>query len=262
MPLSFICHSIMLIVWFIFSGDQNETNTIFGGGVLLNWPKANASTGKRRTSSKSEPQTHGAYLEGMENKEDRFVVDSGLSCRRHKKVLELKFSGNILSTPDWCAAMLICIFHEQYERKSSFGGGIFYFSELSDVQITLAPIGHWRVNKKWGESQLHVSHPHLQRREGCCVCSAIRLPPPRSRLSSQMSTTMTPSLTSPYLLTSPSEKKRQTFLWASSGWVWRLSRFLRSADTTVVAFRRQCRIPVVWVSSAPSSSQNFLINVD
>lgn len=80
----------------------------------------------------------------MENKEDRFVVDFGLSCRRHKRMLVLKFSGNILSTPDRRAAVLrasICIFHEQYERKSSFGGRIF-FSNLSGVQITLAPVGH------------------------------------------------------------------------------------------------------------------------
>lgn len=52
----------------------------------------------------------------MENKEDRFVVDFGLSCRRHKRMLVLKFSGNILSTPDRRAAVLranIYVFHEQ-----------------------------------------------------------------------------------------------------------------------------------------------------
>lgn len=263
MPLSFFYHSIMLIVWFIFSSGQNDSNTWYLRGLrglLLNWPTANTSIWKCRTSSKSEPQPHGGY------KENRFVVDFGLSCRRHKRTFVLRFSGNILSTPDRRAAVLrdtICIFHEQCERKSSFRGRILFFSRSFRCSNNIGPC--WtlkRVNKEQGESQLHVSHPRLRRREGYWLCSAVRLPPPRWTLSSQTSTTTTPSLTSPYLLTSPSERKRPTFLWASSGWVWRLSRFLMSADTTVVAFRGRRRIPVAWVSSAPSSSQNFLINVD
>lgn len=245
MLLSFICHSIMLIVWFIFSGDQNEWNTWFLrglGDLLLNWPKANTSTGKRRTSSKSEPQPHGAYLEGMENKENRFVLDFGLSCRRHKRMLLLKFSGNILSTRSSEQPSAFFMNNTRGNRLSEVE--FFIFSDLSDVQITLAPIGHWKESIMNEENHSYMFRTHTFRgNEGSCLCSALRLPPPRSTLSSQMSTTTTPSLTLQYLLTSPSEKKKPTYLWASSGWVWRLSRLLTSADTTGIRCRLQTATP-------------------
>lgn len=215
--LSFFYHSIMLIVWFIFSSGQNHSNTWYErfGGAYFELAKSKYFYWEMKDLLKVWSSTSWSIFRGeMENKENRFLVDFGLSCRRHKRTFVLRFSDNILSMPDRRAVVLrasICIFHEQYERKSSFGGWILFFRPFR-CSNNIGPC--WtlnRVNKEWGESQLHVSHLHLRRREDCCLCSAVRPPPPRSTLSSQMSTTTTPSLTSPYLLTSPSEKKRPTF---------------------------------------------------
>lgn len=81
----------------------------------------------------------------MENKKDRFVVDFGLSCKKHKGTLLLTFSGNILSSPERRATVLratICIFHEKYGMKVfSEVKKVFFLSALSGVLITLATVG-------------------------------------------------------------------------------------------------------------------------